>query len=301
MAKKYFVTSDIHGFYDEFISALKKAKFDIKNSNHILIVCGDIFDRGKKPLDVYNFLKSLPKERRILIRGNHEFLLRNLVNSRSFTSVDIHNGTLETLACIAKKKPFLEYKATDYFDDVLSDTPIEQSDYFNSLYSNDKVREILNWISEDWVNYYELTNYIFVHSWIPKKSNAFSKEVMFGRACVETKYDKDWRERPLEYWEEATWGCPWKDYLRGLNKTGKVIVCGHWHTSDFWNNLVYTNDKDKQLDIYEHNPIFRKEGINLIGLDACTAVTRGVNILTISESELKLEFYDHDKKEVAYE
>ena len=54
--KKYFVTSDIHGFYNEFISALDRSGFNIDNPDHILIICGDIFDRGSETLDVFNFL-----------------------------------------------------------------------------------------------------------------------------------------------------------------------------------------------------------------------------------------------------
>ena len=46
---KYFVSSDIHGFYDEWILALKNKGFDIKNPNHKIIICGDIFDRGRQP------------------------------------------------------------------------------------------------------------------------------------------------------------------------------------------------------------------------------------------------------------
>ena len=41
--KKYFVTSDIHGFYDEFMASLDRAGFDIINPDHILVICGDIF------------------------------------------------------------------------------------------------------------------------------------------------------------------------------------------------------------------------------------------------------------------
>ena len=56
---KYFITSDIHSFYDEFIEALNKAGYDKNNKDHILIICGDIFDRGTKPLEIYEFLKNM--------------------------------------------------------------------------------------------------------------------------------------------------------------------------------------------------------------------------------------------------
>ena len=41
---KYFVSSDIHGFYDEWQKSLKDNGFDINNPCHKIIVCGDLFD-----------------------------------------------------------------------------------------------------------------------------------------------------------------------------------------------------------------------------------------------------------------
>ena len=67
--KKYFVSSDIHSFYTPFIKELIKTGFDLNNEEHILIICGDLFDRSDESLKIYEFIKSLPKERRILIRG----------------------------------------------------------------------------------------------------------------------------------------------------------------------------------------------------------------------------------------
>ena len=293
MSKKYFVTSDIHGFYDEFKNALDKARFNINDPEHILIICGDIFDRGKKPLEIYDFLKSLPKERRVLIRGNHEILLRDLVEKGYPERHDIHNGTYDTLAYISKQP------ARDYFRELLFKSGKADIDkilkkreaYEHKLFHNRKLKEILKWIaSDEWVNYYELDKYIFVHSFIPLKSNVDSKEVYFGGLNATEEYNPDWRNATAYEWEEAMWGCPWKKVA--LNKTGKIIVCGHWHTSDFWNNLVYEDDYSKRLDLYKENPIFYKSGIPLIGLDACTAATKGVNIVVINEDD-SLDLYSH--------
>lgn len=45
--------SDIHSYYNEMIDALNKASFDKDNENHILVVCGDLFDRGKQTLEIF--------------------------------------------------------------------------------------------------------------------------------------------------------------------------------------------------------------------------------------------------------
>ena len=74
---KYFVISDVHSYYYEMIDALNKAGFDPLNENHTLISLGDITDRGVWPNEVINYLMSL--DRKILIRGNHEDLLEELL------------------------------------------------------------------------------------------------------------------------------------------------------------------------------------------------------------------------------
>ena len=72
---------------------------------------------------------------------------------------------------------------------------------------------------------------------------------------------EDWRNATPAEWDDANWGCPWKYEQRGLNKTGKAIVCGHWHTSDFFNNLLYKSQKSKQVDIKVSNPILSQINI----------------------------------------
>ena len=53
---KYFVFSDVHGFYDLLIGKLNSEGFDINNPNHMLISLGDNFDRGPQNYLVYSFL-----------------------------------------------------------------------------------------------------------------------------------------------------------------------------------------------------------------------------------------------------
>lgn len=294
---KYFVISDIHGFYNYAIEDLKKAGYDKDNSNHTLIVCGDIFDRGTQPLEVYKFLRSIPKERRILIRGNHEILLRELVKRGYIESHDRHNGTGDTiynLAGYGSEKFFISDRFKEQ-EEVLKTTMYDSAEYNawhdmwykkeRAVYKNDLIKEILDWIaSDEWVNYYETKDYIFVHSWIPvqehydlAKSLAYDIPIKSGPDT----YREDWRNATQTEWEDAMWPCPWQNAKLGLNKTGKTIVCGHWHTSDFFNNLKNKNST-KKYNIH-NNPIFKSKRYKLIGLDACTAVTALINVFIFEE------------------
>lgn len=298
---KYFVTSDIHGFFDEFLDALKQAGFDETNEEHCLILCGDAFDRGSQPLEIYNYLKVLP--RKILVRGNHEILLKDLYERKQALYHDYSNGTVDTIAAFAGLPSQEDFKA-DLFKTLYTNSETEfnyakvsrlEKKRKQRLFHNAKTREVLRWIaSDDWVNYYEMDDFIFVHSFIPtiiKEEASYKYDVPIDMQ----EYDSNWRDADQERWNEAMWGCPWKKAKAGLNQTGKTIVCGHWHTSDFYNHLNYEKEPDKWLNYETNNPIYLSSTI--IGLDACTAATRGVNVLVIDGN--KLELHSHNEGQFA--
>ena len=138
--KSYFVCGDIHSFYDEFIRALRDKGFDKDNPNHILICVGDLFDRGEKPVEVYNFVKSLPADRFVYIRGNHEDLLFDCCRENKEHPFDIgyHHFTNGTYGTMVK---FITKGIID---------------------------EVLQFINDRSVYHYEIGNNIFVHGWIPR-------------------------------------------------------------------------------------------------------------------------------------
>ncbi len=286
----YFISSDIHSFFDEWQDALKKKGFDINNPEHILVLLGDIFDRGNKSLEVYNFLKSLPKERRILVRGNHEILLRQLVARGFAERHDYSNGTYDTLFQLMGYPSEEEFTHQMYRDQarrhIEYGTPeFENYRTFwrnarNKAFNNPIIKEILEWIaSDEWIDYWETSNYIFVHSWIPL-GYTLRKDTSGVLYRTNPQYREDWRNATKWEWEDATWGCPWQKALAKLNQTGKTIVCGHWHTSDFFNHLT----KQKK-DVYDC-PIFKSKRYKLIGLDACTAGSHKVNCLVLNEEDV---------------
>ena len=253
--------SDIHGFYDEMKKALFKAGFRRSNKNHILIVLGDIADRGPKAPEVYKFIKSLPKERRILIRGNHELLLRDAVKRGFFYEHDLHNGTLRTI---------MEFTGAEYIDCV----------YDSQSVCNDfKENGIIDWIfSNEWRNYAEIGNYIFVHSWIPVNI-LDDTDIYDVKRSTPIAYRLDWREATDKEWEDASWGCPWVMAQKGLVPPGQTIVCGHWTAAEFPKYL------DENVTDYPNYNIYRGHGC--IALDACTVRSGFCNVLVLTEDELK--------------
>lgn len=98
--EKYFITSDTHSFYNELIEELNNKGFDVNNNDHIIIMCGDLFDRGPDSLKIYNFIKSLPKDRRVLIRGNHEYLFIDLLGKDLSLIMKIYHITQKSYLLI---------------------------------------------------------------------------------------------------------------------------------------------------------------------------------------------------------
>lgn len=242
-----FVVSDIHSFYSIFKKALDEKGFDINNENHRLIICGDLFDRGKEAKELLNFLLSIPENRLIIVKGNHEDLiedcLEELYNYSNISGHHITNGTLDTIAQLTNYNIY-DLLLGDYKADVIKS---KLTNYFNLI--------------KRAVNYYEINNYIFVHGWIP-----------LIREYEDLKTGDDIS------WKSARWSNGMEDWNAGRKYPGKTIVCGHWHTS--WGHSRLHNNGSEFGEDACFDP-FIDEGI--IALDGCIAYSKQCNVLVIEE------------------
>ena len=62
---KFFVTSDVHSHLTPFIRALGKAGYDPENTDHWLVICGDVFDRGDESLELLKYLTNAQSSKTI--------------------------------------------------------------------------------------------------------------------------------------------------------------------------------------------------------------------------------------------
>ncbi len=196
---KYFVSADIHGFFNEWQKALKEKGFDLNNPNHKIIICGDLFDRGRQPKEIIDYILA-HEDKIILVRGNHEDLLADMVRRNYSNYADEKNGTRQTIDDLRKT---LKEKDISMLE-VLQKT--------NLQYVIDKC-----------VNYYETEHYIFVHAFIPLLNDG--------------QYDKYWRYASTNRWKEARWINPVVLYKKNVYDPDKIIVCGHWHCSALWHEV----------------------------------------------------------------
>ena len=148
--KNLFVVSDIHGHYTLLKESLDKVGFDNENEKHILICCGDYFDRGNENFEVLKFFERL--KHKILLRGNHEDLLLKLLQTGKVLPHNYINGTLITL------ENFFGKYSIDPADDTVC--------FSGKSRMIDRVCEFI----EETVNYFETDKYVFVHGWLPDKA-----------------------------------------------------------------------------------------------------------------------------------
>ena len=261
--KKYFVTSDIHGFFKEFKEALDKAGFEYNNQDHILIVCGDLFDRGADALSVYNYLKGLPKNRRILIRGNHDYLFLKLVKKDEPSEADIEDGTVDTLIqLVGEKLPFNELKQAKV------------------------IKEVASFIEgDDFCYHYELGKYIFTHSFIPLGIKESCTNIDDPDINRDLYYDPNWRNDSSKLMlVKSAYDSSWRKYKAGYFSEeashGKVLVCGHTHGYEFYRNIDHIKFEGKNYDFSIYY------GDHLINLDGNVEKSGKINVLVIDEDKL---------------
>lgn len=195
--QKIFAVSDVHGYATLLKKALADAGYDPECKDHLLICCGDIFDRGPENYDVLRFFERI--ERKVLIMGNHEENFLQILNTGRLNKHDFTNGTVETI-----REFFGKYSVMNTFDPV---------DFSGRTSMVNRVCDIIG----EMKNYYETEHYVFVHGWLPNAGGSIIP---------------DWRNASAQQWRcsRRTW------WTRGALMPGynedKIIVCGHYPTVD---------------------------------------------------------------------
>lgn len=255
---RYYVTSDVHGYFSELKTALTEKGFFKDTNPHKLIICGDIYDRGAEALELQNFILDLmSKNEIILIRGNHEDLALDLLNNWDKGSFlqryHYSNGTVDTVCQLTGTTIGQLFTEPDEIYRKFSKDPYIQS------------------IIPTMVDFYETEHYIFTHGWIPCDivGNSHSKRYI--------RID-DWRNASAQTWNSARWINGMEAAHNGIIENGKTIVCGHWHCS--FGHAHYEGDGGE----FDNNPNFTPYyGEGIIALDVCTPLSKMVNCIVIED------------------
>lgn len=259
---KYYVTADIHGFYTELKAALTEKGFFTDTAPHKLVICGDLFDRGAEALELQNFVLGLmEKDEVILIRGNHEDLLLQLLHDWDRQSYynrhHIMNGTVDTVCQLTESSKYGLLTEADAIGEAFLHSPCIQK------------------IIPSMVDFFETEHYVFVHGWIPCTQIRLSDyRKQYGSV-------DEWRNASDNSWNRARWINGMEAAHEGISVPDKTTVCGHWHCS-----FGHSNYEGKGGE-FDNDPDFTPyyaDGI--IALDACTTVSGFVNCIVIEDTEL---------------
>lgn len=241
--KAIFAVSDVHGHYTALARALEARGFEADNENHVFLSAGDLFDRGQENAEVYAFVKALP--RKILLRGNHEDLLREVLTEGVITPREMANGTDLTI------RELLGEDAVDFFG------RIERQGH------EEAIAELVGFL-DSMGDYWEAGDFVFTHGWLPIEIDGRRARIREG-----------WMDAPAEEWNECRW-LEWQQlYNVGALLAGKTIVCGHRPA-----RLGRSFDPMREPDCDE---IFYGQG--MIVLDGYTARSGRVNVLTVEIGE----------------
>lgn len=275
MNKKIFAISDIHGHYTETIQCLKEAGWDENNPDHLLIVCGDMFDRGEENIMIFKWLYKLTKENKAIVtRGNHDTMFIDFLEWSNNPFNYCNNGTCTTIDdFLGRTRAFESWCALDKDCEptigAFAEFAIESRAEINKEYP-----DLLPWLNSlPW--YYETENYIFTH------------------AAIDTQA-VDWREPHCSLYDKVDWDAlTWDNgsFLskRMLNTYGKTVVVGHFHTYHLRHKYGYSDIKDPYSKNADHSILEVNDEMlgHKIFIDGCTPATKKVNVLVIEDKLLK--------------
>ena len=258
-----FAVSDVHGYYDETITALTEAGFFDSDKNRLIVV-GDALDRGAQPNEMVDFLLGLHRQGRLIyIYGNHEELFYSCLQDiaaggiwriANGTSHHYGNRTFHTLAALSGMSL---NEAILYPEELVSRA--KKSDFYRLLLPTA-------------INYYETEKYVFCHGWIPLDVKVVDMTAVYS-------YNPDWRNADESEWHKARWRNGMEMCcMRGIKEEGKTVVCGHWNCS--WGHARVSQICSERESDAITTP-FYADGI--IAIDACTARWGRVNCIRIEE------------------
>lgn len=256
---KYYIVSDVHGFCSILKKSLQKKGFFDDKGPKKLVVGGDLFDRGKEAVELQNFiLELMERDEVILIKGNHEKLLLDMLNfwhRESYLQVHHHsNGTVDTVLQLTNSK--------------LSDLYNNPSEVYHKMKATPFMQKIL----PSMVDYFEGKSFICIHGWIPCYT------LGEGRHVEKFFYNEDWRNASKEEWDMCRWYNGMEAARQGVIESNKTIVCGHWHTS-YGHAKIEGKGSEFGKDA-DFSP-YKAKGV--LAIDACTVVSKKINLVVIKE------------------
>lgn len=261
---KYYIVSDIHGYYTHLKNALAEVGFFEENKPCKLVVCGDLLDRGAEVIPLIEFMLQLAEQDKLIyVLGNHEELLVQCLQYIAAGGVyDVASG-------------MSYHYRNKTWDTILQISGMNESEACNN--SDELIRRVMcspfyDTLLPSCVDYYETSHYIFTHGYIPCFKEGEIPNVKYS-------YNPEWRNADISEWHDARWfngmdiACNHR-----VTEPNKTIVCGHWHVSYGHSQIEHSGSEWGENANFSP---FRAEGI--LAIDACTTRSARVNCIVIED------------------
>lgn len=261
---RYYVVSDVHGYYTYLKKALEEAGFFDDPAPHKLILCGDLLDRGPEANQLSDFMVELMEhDMLIFVYGNHEELFVQCLQ-------EIARGGVYEIA-----SGMSHHYTNGTWDTLLQISGMSETEAY--IQPNELVRHVMRSpfykrLLPICVDYYETPHYIFTHGWIP----CFAES---DRPDIRYEYDPDWRNAEVGSWYRARWcngmeaACKYH-----ITEPDKTVVCGHWHTS--YGHACIQHHGTEWGNDADFSP-FYADGI--IAIDASAPNSQKVNCIIVDD------------------
>ena len=262
-----FVFSDPHAFYNETITALKKAGYNETNPHHKLVCLGDFTDRGEQSLEMYEYLHRLSIENKaIVLPGNHTKFFIDFLEGSYNPFNYLHNGLRETIADFwHRTSPFESWCLLEGQCDMTQENYAKWVDICRKEIM-DEHPDLLHWL-KSLPRYFETKHYIGVHG------------------AIDTKV-VDWHNPHCYRYNLIDWDALDFDdgYFFGsqINNTNKTVIIGHFGTEQL-RKMYQDIIKNDTGDTYD---ILYRDDNKIIAIDATTNQSKKVNVLVIENEEL---------------
>ena len=240
---KYFIFADPHGHYTELKEALLAAGYDETNDSHMLIGLGDYFDRGLENGRMATFLLDQYQ------KGKARLILGNHDSMLLDFLRGLDNGIFNSI-----------YNGFGNTLEDLAKIETWQLIYYNPEFVIFQIKENYPRLLEllhNMEHKIEIGNFVLTHAGYSNKL----KDSYF----TDMWEVNNWARTDLFVKSFAT-----SDDFR----FGKTYIFGHWHAFDLRQKF---QNGDGTIT---PEPFMQT---HYIGLDACTAVTKKVNIYIIDE------------------
>ncbi len=179
-----YVLSDLHGEYEGFMTLLDKIGFGDNDKMYIL---GDVIDRGKKPIDLLEFISKQSDME--LILGNHEEMFLSYLSNGKNSMLDLWVDNLGGTT-LHQYEMLSQERRNNILDYLQSRQLYKIVDNFILVHAGIKTADTKDSTVEEIMESQQKDDLLWIRSEFFKRSALTGRTVVFGHTPTSVLHDK---------------------------------------------------------------------------------------------------------------